>query len=158
MTRYQKQMPSDITEILSVMFERNYPDMHSPQTRVDDLARHSIDGFALLLDEGRDFYVATEGHDVAGFAETVTRPSDGGVFELLSWIMVDSPYRGHSVSTRLHESFLTEARRRAANRSVPTAAFLNVHPDNPARKVYEAWGYEYSGQTDDGTLFMRKAL
>lgn len=156
-TVYEGQIPEAIAEHLSGMFERNYPESHSDEEKERDVSQRSgpvaIQG---LITIGHRLHVAfTENGKPAGFLEEQTIPVEGGVYEQLVWIIVDEYFRGKGLAGLLYQSFLRTANKRATERDQPTMGLLNVNANNPAREIYEHWGFSF---TDDPTTESGKKM
>lgn len=171
-SKYTKEdtLPQEVSLAIHTIFQENYPTQHSSEDRANDSGRYlGESALASLLGEGRVFYVAFSTEEdtrggVAGFIEARTKGyEDGSAYELLVWIMAALKFRGQGVASELHTQFEQDAIKRAHKRKpAPTALLLSVHKQNPARHVYERWGYgELRGEDDTDSpdkIFMQKPI
>ncbi len=147
------------SERVASLFIANYPSSHSLHDRTEDLQARTPAGISQLNREGRQLYVAYSENLVAGFLESRTIEQSDGVYEQLSWIMTDAEYRGRHIASLLHRSFIIDASLRARHRVPnPTLALLSVNAENPARSIYEKWGYEVKEKTAKNNYLMTKKL
>ena len=155
------RVPANAAEQVSNTFKANYPPSHSDDDRLDDVInRANAESVKGLLELGNTLYVASpDASTVAGFIESRTITQPEGVYEQLAWIMTNREYRGQHLASLLHGSFIIDASLRAIERTPkPTRALLSVHEQNPARSVYERWGYSIIEKTTSGKLLMTKDL
>jgi ribosomal protein S18 acetylase RimI-like enzyme len=159
--RYLKDVPTTVADQVSRIFEDNYPVSRSEKERLAEIQKHSgAQAIRNLLIEGRSLYVASQDHkNVAGFLESTIIDQTDGTYELLSWIMTATEFRGIGIASSLHNNFITDARIRAKQRlPKPTLALLNVNLENPAKNIYQKWGYRVQKTTQDGKHLMIKTL
>jgi ribosomal protein S18 acetylase RimI-like enzyme len=157
------KMPDHTAQQISDLFAANYPPSHPEEDREKHiLEKLNSTAIRLSLENGSTYYVASTLYpdsQVAGFVQARTRDMTGGTYESLSWIMTDPEYRGQHLASLLHRMFTDDATARAALRyPTPTEALLNVHEQNPARAIYEKWGYEATEVKDSGIVVMTKLL
>lgn len=154
-------LPSDVADQVVRIFQENYPNSHSSENREKDMAERA-DPTALnaLLAEGRVIFTVQDVREkVLGLLEMREVDQGEGVYMQLVWIIVDALARGQGISSQLHEAFKAEAKERASRIQKPSCLLLAVHPDNPAKKVYESWGYTTDNRVSpDGKVFMFKDL
>lgn len=153
-------IPPDTAQQVSRLFAFNYPSSHSANDKENDVIG-MLNGDAVIntMAKGSTFYVALSGADVAGFVESRVIDRQGGTYEQLTWIMTAAEYRGHRLASLLHKSFIVDATLRALERAPrPTLALLSVHEQNPAKAVYEHWGYSAIEKTDTDKLLMTMKL
>ena len=135
----------------------NYPNSHNAEQRTSDLsARLDVDSVrSLSLNHNSSFLVAEKVSDqeAAGFAEMRIIPREFDTLAQLTWLVVGKQHRGYGLASKIHNAFLQEAQARHQGR-LPLVAQLGVHPDNPAKAIYERWGYVEVGEAATGNLFM----
>jgi len=163
--RYQTDIPTKVAGQISTMFERNYPESHLEADRIADIQKRSgAAAIRSLLDEGRTLYVAAPTFDrrtpaVQGFLESRIIDADPGTYEQISWIMTAREYQGQGVASRLHGAFMHDALLRTDARFPrPTDALLSVHAQNPAKHLYERWGYQEVERTASNMILMTQSL
>lgn len=132
-------LPPEVGDQVIRIFRDNYPEFHSQANRDSDIAERAdrtvLDGF---LAEGRVIFTAHDIHEkVLGLLEMLEVDQGEGVYMQLVWIIVDALARGRGIASQLHEAFQAEAKERAGRIQKPSCLLLGVHPDNPAKKVYE---------------------
>lgn len=160
-TRHDASITPHIAEQLSIMFESNYPESHSEDERCADIKKHAgAVALQSLMNEGRALYVATfQASDVAGFLESRVVDRGDVTYEQLSWIMIDTRYRGSGVATALHDRFVNDAQEHAKLRlPKPSLALLSVHEMNAAERIYQQWGYQAIKKTSTGKIMMVRPL
>ncbi len=164
-TKYggKSELPTSVGDELAVLFANNYPPNYAPPVERNDLAaREDASAIQNLLNRGRTYYLGTAGCRLAGFLESRTLDQDDDTtVELMTWLMVDEAHRGNGVATRLHAAFIADAMLRARSRlPKPTVARLGVHNENPARAMYEHWGYSDDGHPESAPeiILMSKPL
>ncbi len=157
-------VPAYVAEQVSTVFAMNYPLSHPIEEREEGILG-MFDGVAVQssIDRGNTFYVASpvehNPSKVAGFLKARTIDQRDGTYEQVAWLMVDHLYRGRHVASLLHRSFILDATLRAQQRAPkPTSALLSVHQQNPARAIYESWGYGVIEELDSEKLLMTKPL
>lgn len=154
-------LPSEAAEQVVQIFKQNYPNSHTAENREKDLAERANEtALNALLAEGRVIFSAHDIHNkIVGLLEMREVDQGEGIYIQMAWIIVDALARGKGIAFQLHEAFKAEAENRAKQMPKPSCLLLAVHPDNPAKKLYESWGYIPDGRTDtDGKVFMYKSL
>ncbi len=154
------QITFDTAQQVSNLFAFNYPTSHSEEDReYDIIGKLNADVVMSSLDRGNTLYVASEDTTVAGFLESRTRDQSHRTYEQLAWIMTAAEYRGRHLASLLHGFFIDDATQRALERvPKPTLAVLSVHENNPAKAIYERWGYSVVDTTDEDKLLMTMRL
>ena len=144
------------------VYEKNYPHMHRPEDRVEDLVRRdSPDQIRILLEEAVLFVATNVKDEVLGILEWKEREMEDGVYVVLAWMLVNETLRGQGVGSTLHRKFENAAKEAKARHAKPVAQFLNVHDENPAKDRYAHWGYEefhYEKPERPSTSFMWKMV
>jgi len=77
----------------------------------------------------------------------------------VDWLLTDRESRGKGYASLLHHTFENEyAHEQRAHYRRCLQQAINVHPLNPARKIYEKWGYRPAPEQPEGgrTLFLIK--
>ncbi len=154
--------PDAIGQQVIELFKRNcvaYDRVEEADHR-DTLQNRSTTEKLNDLLECKTFYVAKNirGH-VCGVLECDVEECDDATLAFLWWLIVDEQFRGHRIASSLHQrfekNFVPSVQADATSRVLQALA---VHPENPAKKIYERWGYE-PGEIEYETgmgLFMTK--
>lgn len=155
---------------ISEVVLRNYPESHSHDMRESDLDQgyRDFNGIIARVRQGSKFLTLsetdlTEGRrDLVGllegrfcfpFGEDGVRSSEG-LYAQISWLIIDPRYQGLKLASQLHQKWIEIAAQTRDEYRIQIAAQLCVHPDNPAKNIYKAWGYKEDEKSSDGRDFM----
>lgn len=164
----EDEMPDIVAHQIATFFADNYPAENGPSAR-DQGLRLRKDGAAVLglLDRGRTIYTATNDGRLVGVLEArifengIDLESTDVAAEYMSWLMTQRDLRCRGIASVIHTAFIADAMIRARERRPKeTVALLGVHEKNPAKNVYEHWGYREDGrpESDPDIVLMSKQL
>ena len=147
---------------MAEFFAANYPDMHDPLERAQDLEKHgSVDAILERLRE-EYFILIQRGFQgrIAGLLEWKPIRVEGIIYAELTWLMTDSALRGQGVGRSLHDVFVEQATQIKQGVTEPVALRLSVHKNNTARTFLRKIGYTQWSQspTNHKKIFMGREL
>ena len=135
-------------------------DDEAEQDRLLTIEKRSTTEKLNELLESKIFYVAKNVREqVSGVLECDARECGEAMLAFVVWLIVDKQLRGNGISSQLHRRFEQEfVPEVQASTKLFVLQALAVHLKNPAKNIYERWGYEPGEiQYDDGRrLFMTK--
>ena len=164
----EDEIPDIVGDQIAAFFAGNYPPEHEPSARERDLQRRK-DGAAVLelLNRGRTIYTATTEGWLVGLLESgiyedgIDPETTEGAVELLCWLMTEQDLRGQGIASAVHAAFIADAMTRTRERRPKrTDVLLGVNEKNPAKNVYEHWGYREQGRPEGAPdiILMSKPL
>ena len=140
-----QNLPSDqILDGVCKLFKENLPsfDEEHEAANLATVAEHADAETYKKNLEGILLIIAKDTHDkVAGVLEFEPMQNQTTV-NFLRWILVNKNERGNRYASVLHGFYETYVANLAQRYRLPMQQVLSVHSLNPARAVYEKWGYE----------------
>ena len=97
---------AELATQVSTLFQTNYPNTHGDDEKLRDIEkRGSKENIEVLLQDRVVYLLIDTNQKVLALLELKEQPVDGGIYLILSWLIVDKSIQGQGLARRLHGVF-----------------------------------------------------